>query len=131
MNGKYGEALGVAQLAFAGLQGVLGKEHPYTLAAGMSQAVLLADQDELDAAEHIEAEAAESLARALGPDHPDVLRCRANLLLTREQLGAPGAVPELDRVIGQLAAMIGADHPHLRALREERRLMRTLDPQPF
>ena len=131
MNGKYGEALGVAQLAFVGLQGVLGKEHPYTLAAGMSQAVLLADQDELDAAEHIETEAAESLARALGPNHPDVLRCRANLLLTREQLGVPGAIPELERVIGQLAAMIGLDHLDVRALGEERRLMRTLDPQPF
>jgi tetratricopeptide (TPR) repeat protein len=131
MNGERADALRAADSAVTGLRDVLGEGHPYTLAAMMSRAVLIAEQGDLAHAEQIEADAIEGLEESLGLAHPDVLRCRANLLLTRQQRGAPGASAEREQVISQLAALVGAAHPHIAALRGERRLVRTLDPQPF
>jgi len=34
-------------------------------------------------------------------------------------------------VIEELELMLGADHPTIATLRENRRLLRALDPQPF
>jgi hypothetical protein len=93
--------------------------------------VLLADQDDLARAEEVESRTVRSLARALGATHPDTLRCRANLLLTRQQRGDNAAKGERDAVISQLAELIGEDHPNIATLRGDRRLMRALDPQPF
>ena len=131
LNGDPRGALRAAESAADGLRDVVGKDHPYTLAAMMSRAVLLAEHGDLAAAEQLETEAAEGLLLALGPDHPDVLRCRANLLLTQQERGRPGAAAERNQVITQLAALVGLDHPHIAALQGERRLVRTLDPQPF
>jgi MinD-like ATPase involved in chromosome partitioning or flagellar assembly/tetratricopeptide (TPR) repeat protein len=131
LTGDSAGALQATDSAVTGLRDTLGEGHPYTLAALMSRAVLVAEQGELAQAEQIEMAAVEGLVEALGPDHPDVLRCRANLLLTQQQRGAPGAAAERSAVIGQLAAVVGAEHPHIAALRGERRLVRTLDPQPF
>jgi len=125
------EALNVARTAAAGLADSLGGEHPYTLAAMMSVGVLLADDDDLEQAETVEQQASERLERALGAGHPDALRCRANLMLTRMEMGAPGAEAARKDAIDQLALLIGEDHPQIATLRQERRLMRTLDPQPF
>jgi MinD-like ATPase involved in chromosome partitioning or flagellar assembly/tetratricopeptide (TPR) repeat protein len=113
------------------LERVLGPQHPYTLAAMMVFGVLLADQDDLARAEEVESRTVRSLARALGATHPDTLRCRANLLLTRQQRGDNAAKGERDAVISQLAELIGEDHPNIATLRGDRRLMRALDPQPF
>ncbi len=131
MNGERAGALQAANSAVTGLREALGQGHPHTLAGMMSRAVLIAEHGDLAQAEQIEAEAFEGLVESLGPAHPDVLRCRANLLLTRQQRGASGAAAEREQVISQLAALVGADHPHIAALRGERRLVHTLDPQPF
>ena len=40
--------------------------------------------------------------RVLGPQHPDTLRCRANLLLTRHALGVEGAAAKRQAVIEDL-----------------------------
>ena len=114
-----------------GLVLALGAHHPYTLAAAMVYGVLLADQDDLDMAAEVEARTTQAMALALGPMHPDTLRCRANLLLTRQQRGEHAAASERKVVIAQLETLIGADHPNVSALRGERRLVRALDPQPF
>jgi tetratricopeptide (TPR) repeat protein len=117
-------------LAVDGLRRVLGAQHPYTLAAEMVYAVLLASQEELDEAEKLETQVAELLAHTLGDSHPDTLRCRANLLLTRQQLGQQTAA-EREQVITDLAQGIGPDHPTVATLRLERRVLRALDPQPY
>ena len=72
-----------------------------------------------------------SMDRALGKEHPDTLRCRANLLLTLIQQGDQAAEPERDRVVERLARILGTDHHSVATLRGGRRLMRALDPQPF
>lgn len=124
------DAIQLARSALNGLLDGLGENHPHTLAAMSVLAVLLADAGDLREAECIEAEAAERLESTLGPRHPDTLRLRANLLLTRQQLGS-GDAAERTRVIDELAGVVGDDHPHVKELREERRVIHTVDPQPF
>jgi len=128
---EHDEAMRVIRRVLTDLRLVLGDLHPYTLAASMVLGVLLTDERNLAEAEQVEATAAADMARTLGPGHPDTLRCRANLLLTRQQRGERGAVAERETVLRQLVAVIGADHPNVETLRKERRLMRALDPQPF
>ena len=117
-------------LALDGLERVLGPEHPYTLAAEMVHGVLLADQKNFDKAADVETRTLSVLVPTLGTAHPDTLRCRANLLLTRRDLGEDTSA-DLERVIGQLELLLGADHPTVKTLRKKRRLLRALDPQPF
>jgi tetratricopeptide (TPR) repeat protein len=131
LRGMHDEAVAAISAALADLETLLGAEHPYTLAAAMVRAVLLADQGDLERAADLEARTAAALARTLGADHPDTLCCRANLLLTRQEQGAPTAQAEREAVIAELEGVIGADHPSIAALRGERRLVRALDPQPF
>jgi MinD-like ATPase involved in chromosome partitioning or flagellar assembly/tetratricopeptide (TPR) repeat protein len=124
------QALGQINLAVDGLERVLGAQHPYTLAAEMVYAVLLADAGDREEAEKVENRAADTLAHTLGDSHPDTLRCRANLLLTRQQRGQQTA-EEREQVIADLELAIGADHPTVTTLREGRRVLRALDPQPY
>jgi len=130
-TGQYDEALAVIRQAVDGYTAVLGEEHPYTLAARTSAGVLLADSGDLDEAEMLDASTAEALERVLGAEHPDTLRCRANLTLTRSQRGDRTAAAERAGIIDELMVKLGDGHPTVLTLREERRLMRTLDPQPF
>jgi tetratricopeptide (TPR) repeat protein len=116
--------------ALDGLERVLGSEHPYTLAAEMVDGVLLADREEFDKAAEVGARTFSVLARVLGTTHPDTLRCRANLLLTRRDLGED-TTADLRRVIDQMELVLGTEHPTVSTLRENRRLLRALDPQPF
>lgn len=116
--------------ALDGFAKVLDPEHPYNLAAAMVESVLLADRGDFEKAADGEARTAATLARTLGTSHPDTLRCRANLLLTRRDLG-DDTTAEFARLITQLEAKLGADHMTLATLRKNRRLLRALDPQPF
>jgi MinD-like ATPase involved in chromosome partitioning or flagellar assembly/tetratricopeptide (TPR) repeat protein len=127
---KVAEAAAVVGAALDGLERVLGPEHPYTLAAAMVDSVLRADQGQFEWAAQAEARTAAVLARTLGSTHPDTLRCRANLLLTRRSLGED-TTADLAKVIEELELILGADHPTISTLRENRRLLRALDPQPF
>ncbi|HEX3512665.1 MAG TPA: FxSxx-COOH system tetratricopeptide repeat protein [Trebonia sp.] len=113
-----------------GLERVLGPEHPYTLAAEMVDGVLLADRGDYDKAAELQVHVFGALARVLGTMHPDTLRARANLLLTRADLGDDTA-DDLRRAVGQLELLLGAGHPTVVTLRKNRRLLRALDPQPF
>ncbi len=128
--GKAAEAAATIGVALDGLERVLGPDHPYTLAAAMVDSVLRADQGQFELAAEAEARTSAVLARTLGPMHPDTLRCRANLLLTRRNLGEDTATA-LAKVIEELELMIGANHPTISTLRKNRRLLRALDPQPF
>ncbi len=124
------EAMETIRVALEGLESTLGSRHPYTLAAAMVLGSLLADQGNLEAAERMEAKTLQALAITLGQNHPDTLRCHANMLLTRQQRGEDHT-GQREMVIDQLANLIGLDHPNVGTLRGGRRLMRALDPQPF
>jgi tetratricopeptide (TPR) repeat protein len=128
---QHEEATRAIRQAVEGFSTVLDPEHPYTLAAKTSAGVLLADQGDLIDAERMEASTVGALAGVLGPDHPDTLRCRANLLLTRHDRGDEESLVQRSATIDQLAARLGDAHPNIVTLRAQRRLMRSLDPQPF
>jgi MinD-like ATPase involved in chromosome partitioning or flagellar assembly len=128
---RYDQAMTESEIALSGLTEVLGSEHPYTLAAAMMRATLLADRGDLRQSAELDEGTVAVLASTVGPRHPDTLRCRANLLLTRQLLGEEQANVEWEALLAQLSAAVGAGHPTVDVVRGGRRLLRALDPQPF
>jgi tetratricopeptide (TPR) repeat protein len=128
----YAQALGMARSAAQGLERSLGARHPYTLAVKAVVAVALAGQGGLARATgELEEQTAADLALVLGPRHPDTLRCQANLLLTRHELGVAGASAEREVIIRELTALLGTGHPDIGTLMAGGRLLRVIDPLPF
>ncbi len=117
--------------AAAGLAERLGATHPYTLAAKMVLASTLASQDQLTLAGELEELVADERERVLGPQHPDTLRCQANLLLTRHAQGFEGAAEKRQAVIGDLGVLIGSGHPDVTTAMSGSRLLCVIDPLPF
>jgi Tetratricopeptide repeat len=109
----------------------LGEVHPYSLAANMVLASVLASQGNLTAALALDEPTVTKRGGALGPHHPDTLRSRANLLLTQQELHQEGAAEKRQRVIGELGGLIGPSHPDVIAARDGERLLAAIDPQPF
>jgi hypothetical protein len=68
---------------------------------------------------------------APSPDHPDTLRCRANLLLTRHEEGMQDASRQRQLIIERLTGLLGPEHPDIGILLSGGRLLRVIDPQPF
>ena len=99
-----------AETAADGLQDRLGDDHPYTLAARMVLATVLAHQGHLARARDLEEQVVIGRERVLREDHPDTLRCRANLLLTEQELGVEGAAGRRQEVLAALGALIGPEH---------------------
>jgi len=128
---NYATAQDYAGRAADGLEARLGSSHPYTLAAKLVLASALAGQGALADAARLEELVEDERARTLGPQHPDTLRCRVNLLLTQQKLEDPAARARREQAIAALAAVIGAEHPDVRAARRESRLLSVIDPQPF
>lgn len=109
----------------------LGEEHPYTLAAKLVLASVLAWLGEPAEAARLEELVETSRVEVLGAHHPDTLRCRVNLLLTQAELEVPGASADRARAVAELAALLGPDHPDARAAVGQERLLCVIDPQPF
>jgi cellulose biosynthesis protein BcsQ len=131
---RYRDAEDGARSAAEGLERRLGPDHPYTLAARMVLASVVASQNgktglaaALDLEEKVEADR----ERILGSQHPDTLRSRANLLLTRHGLGMSGAGAERQAVLSDLGALIGTQHPDVTSAMAGTRLLCAIDPQPF
>src|SRR5258708_35521883 len=75
---EFDAAMAQARVAAEGLRGRLGPDHPYTLAAALMHASLLAQRSDLDQAGALEEQVTSKRARTLGPRHPDTLRARVN-----------------------------------------------------
>jgi tetratricopeptide (TPR) repeat protein len=131
LEDDYAAAQAHVQRAVGGLESRIGPAHPYTLAAKLVQASVLAGNAALADAALLEELVEAERTRALGPQHPDTLRCRANLLLTQDELGNSRAAVSRQKVIGELAVMLGAEHPDVRTAGRQRRLLCVIDPQPF
>jgi MinD-like ATPase involved in chromosome partitioning or flagellar assembly len=133
----YEAAVTEARLAAAGLEKQLGGKHPYSLAAKMVLASALAGRGDLTAAGELDDTVTAQRDEVLGPRHPDALRSRVNLLLTLQKQAAAGekqavAVSgERLEVIGELARLIGGEHPDVITALSGGRLLCAIDPQPF
>src|SRR5258708_33778225 len=80
---EFDAAMAQARVAAEGLRGRLGPDHPYTLAAALMHASLLAQRSDLDQAGPLEGQVTSKRGRALGPRHPATPRTPANNLATR------------------------------------------------
>jgi hypothetical protein len=121
-------AQSLAAIAATEIQEVLGTDHPYTLAAAMNLAIMMAEAGELQQAAMQMAEITERLEQVLGADHPDTVRGQANLALARRlRRGVSGE----EEITERLIAWLGPRHPAVEAFREHRYLHRVLDPHPF
>ena len=96
---RYADALPVERAA-NGLSDALGPIIRTRCRAKLVWASVLAHLGKLeeDAAE-LEERSWPSGLSGSGPEHPDTLRCQANLLLTRHQQGANGQATERQQVI--------------------------------
>jgi len=129
----YLSAAAEARSAADGMQGRMGADHPYTLAAKMVLANALAGQDDDRRAEA--SALAETVVadreRILGPRHPDTLRSRADLLLTQQEKHVGGAAGRRQEIIGELGALLGAEHLDVVTAKAGGRIPCVIDPQPF
>jgi cellulose biosynthesis protein BcsQ/tetratricopeptide (TPR) repeat protein len=132
IEGEHAAARGIVQPAVSGLESRLGATHPYTLAAKLVLGSVLAELGELPSAEELERLVEAERGGVLGARHPDTLRCRANLLLTQAKLERPGAAADREKVVSELAVLLGTQHPDARAAASGKdRLLCVIDPQPF
>jgi hypothetical protein len=106
-------------------------EQPEDSAARMVLATVLARQDRLAEARDLEEEIVRGRERVLRDDHPDTLRCRANLLLTEQELKVAGAAGKRQQVLAALGALIGSEHPDVTTALRGGRLLAMIDPPPY
>ena len=98
----------------------------------MVLATVLARQGHLAEARSLEEQVVIGRERVLREDHPDTLRCRANLLLTEQELGVEGAAgKKRQEVLAALGASIGPEHPDVTTALRGVRLLCAIDPPPF
>lgn len=131
LEDRYAEALAHVERAVNGLSDGLGPNHPSTLSAKLVWAGVLAHLGKPQDAAALEELVLAERMTWLGTEHPDTLRSQANLLLTRHQQGVDGKATERQQVIGQLASVLGVDHPDVAAAGASRRLFCVINPQPF
>jgi tetratricopeptide (TPR) repeat protein len=103
----------VGEEAYATLDGMLGDNHPYTLAACTDLAVTMRLLGEVEQARAMDADAAAKLADRLGPTHPTTIAAAANLASDHYTLADYAEAEALDRALlerchERFAAM---DHP--------------------
>jgi tetratricopeptide (TPR) repeat protein len=130
-SGDHKRARELAEQASTGFRRTLGLDHPYTLAATMNVASCLVEDGDLARARRPMQEMATQMGKTLGPEHPDTLCCESNLAITLRKLGETGPAADDTLVLDRLAGTIGASHPAVTELREQRLVHRVLDPHPF
>ncbi|MEU8113028.1 FxSxx-COOH system tetratricopeptide repeat protein [Micromonospora sp. NPDC048947] len=129
--GRRSQARASAARAATELRKVLGPDHPHTLAAEVNHAVCLAEEDDRVSASDLLRETAARLSAVLGADHPDTLRCLGDLALVSRHVGGGAPVEDVGAVADRLAEVIGPEHPSVQDLREERLIVRMIDPHLF
>ncbi len=127
-QGDVGRATKLATAAAEGCSRTLGKEHPHYLAASMNEAASRYGSGDADVAATGMRAAVDLMESALGSKHPDYLICRGNLTLI--ETSSPGDAHAA--AFGELAELLGDDHPSVISLRAGRLVFRVTDPQdPF
>jgi hypothetical protein len=110
--GDYRSAQQVLERAIAGLERVLGGEHPDTLTARANLAGTLYALGELEAASRVLGQVASARSEVLGPAHPLTLSARTNLVLALWHLGRRNeARAVLQQVFDGLVLVLGAQDP--------------------
>ncbi|GIL87932.1 hypothetical protein Vretimale_6273 [Volvox reticuliferus] len=111
-QGKYGEAEQLHRRVLAGLERLLGSEHPDTLSSVTNLASILKAVGQYDEAEQLHRRALLGRERVLGSNHPDTLRSANNVAnALKEQSKFKDAEALHVRVVSSLEKVLGPDHP--------------------
>jgi hypothetical protein len=73
----------------------------------------------------------EPATRVLGLEHPNAMRCQANLALVERATGNPGAEASISALRERLIDRVGEQHPIVVALQKRHYLYRIIDPHQF
>jgi Tetratricopeptide repeat len=92
---RLSEALTLNEGTLHRMRRKLGEMHPLTLSCAINLANCLGDSGEFAAAEAVERETISRLGQVLRHDHPDVLVCQANLVVTLRDTQREGEAKEL------------------------------------
>ncbi|GAB7043494.1 hypothetical protein JCM9533A_73450 [Catenuloplanes niger JCM 9533] len=126
-QGEARKARQIDRLALEALRQTVGPRHPFTLAASMGLANDLAMVHEEESAAALLADTFELMCEVRGESHPETLTCAVDYGL----LGARSErVPGLAESLGRLEELLGADHPHVSALRQGQRGECDVEPPP-
>ncbi len=113
-QGKYAQAIPLAQRALAIREKALGPEHPDVATSLNGLALLYQAQGNFAAAEPLYQRALAIYEKALGPDHPDVATSLNNLAeLYQNQGNHAAAGPLLKRARRIREKALGLDHPNV------------------
>ncbi len=111
-QGKYREAIPIAQRALAIREKALGTEHPDVASSLNNLAELYRAQGNYPTAEPLYKRSLAIREKVLGVEHPDVATSLNNLAaLYRAQGNYPAAEPLLKRSLAIYEKVLGADHP--------------------
>jgi len=113
-EGKYAEAIPLAERALAIREKALGPEHPSVAAALNNLALLYESQGRYAQAEPLYKRALAIYEKALGPQHPDIASSLNNLAALYWAQGRYAqAEPLLKRSLAILETALGPEHPHV------------------
>ena len=111
-RGQYQQALPLQNQALAGLQRLLGEDHPDTLQSMYRLAVTRRDHGDLQGARRLHEQTLIGLQQVLGEDHPETLRSMNNLALTLTDLGDLNGARELhQQTLTTRGQVLGDNHP--------------------
>ena len=122
--GQWREAYGVDEVTFDETVRVLGPEHPHALVTAIGLATDLARHHSGKDAVALGRSSLEGFLRVRGESHPETWACAANLAL---DLGDAGL---RQRALDRLSALLGPDHPEVRAAFAGGRLEGDIEPPP-
>jgi tetratricopeptide (TPR) repeat protein len=112
-DGRYNEAEELFVQVMETRKGVLGDEHPDTLASMENLASTYRNQGRWKAAEGLSVQVLETRKRVLGDEHPDTLTSIAHLALTYMNQGRWKEAEELEvQVVEMSSRVLGEEHPN-------------------
>ncbi|MEU4243726.1 FxSxx-COOH system tetratricopeptide repeat protein [Actinoplanes sp. NPDC026619] len=120
--GQWREAHNIDELTHEQTARKLGPDHPHTLVTAIGLASDMAHHHLDKEAIALGAETLDRLRQIRGDEHPETWMCAANLALDREA--------SRREVADRLAALLGADHPDVRAAVAGKRLECDIEPPP-
>ncbi|NES21187.1 MAG: CHAT domain-containing protein [Symploca sp. SIO3E6] len=113
-EGKYSEAIPLAEKALAIRQRILGQEHPDVATSLNNLAALYESQGRYEEAEPLYRQALEMRRRILEPEHPDVATSLNNLAALYESQGRyEEAEPLYRQALQMYQRILGQEHPHV------------------
>ena len=111
-EGRFNEAIPVAEQVFDARAQSFGSEHPATLISANSLALIYLNAGRYEAAEPLFERTLQARERTLGPDHPNTLNSINNLALLYRATGRyEESEPLYVRALEDSKRILGPDHP--------------------